>query len=75
MYREAWWATVHGIAKSQTQLDFMQGSWHVGGDRVISVLQPKELRFQVVKSLAQTRSWLGRSGVSSLCALWARSAS
>ena len=20
MYREAWWATVHGIAKSQTQL-------------------------------------------------------
>ena len=49
--------------------DLMQGSRHLGGGGVISVLQPKKLRLQVVKSLAQTRSWLGRSGVSSLCAL------
>ena len=55
--------------------DLMQGSRHLGGGGVILVLQPKKLRLQVVKSLAQTRSWLGRSGVSSLCALWARSAS
>ena len=28
-YRTAWWATVHGVAKSQTQLnDFIHSLWH-----------------------------------------------